>query len=77
MKLKEEGNEAFKGGNYEEALAKYTQAIKLTDKEEDKCLYLKNRAAVNLKTENYQAVVDDCTVALEISPKDPKDTHLY
>ena len=71
-KLKEEGNDAFKAGDYAEALAKYTQAISLTDKEADRCLYLKNRAAVNLKTENFQAVVDDCTEALQISPNDPK-----
>ena len=44
----------------------------LSDKEADRCLYLKNRAAVNLKMENFQAVVDDCTEALEISPNDPK-----
>ena len=71
-KLKEEGNDAFKAGNYDEALAKYTQAIHLSEKDSDRCLYLKNRAAVNLKTENFQAVVDDCTEALEISPNDPK-----
>ena len=72
LRLKEEGNDAFKAGNYDEALAKYTEAIQLTDQDSDRCLYLKNRAAVNLKTENFQAVVDDCSAALEISPKDPK-----
>ena len=70
-KLKEEGNDAFKAGDYAEALAKYTQAITITDKESDRCLYLKNRAAVNLKTENFQAVVSDCTEAVHISPNDP------
>ena len=72
LKLKEEGNAAFKAGDYEDALTKYTQAMKITEKEVDKSLLLKNRAAVNLKTENYQAVVDDCTAALEITPQDPK-----
>ena len=72
MKLKEAGNDAFKAGDYEEALSKYTRAMEITDKEADKSLLLKNRAAVNLKTENFQAVVDDCTAALEITPQDPK-----
>ena len=70
--LKEEGNSAFKAGNYEEALVKYTRALDITEKETDKSLYLKNRAAVYLKTENFQAVVDDCSAALEITPNDPK-----
>ena len=72
MKLKEAGNDAFKAGDYEEALSKYTRAMEITDKEADRSLLLKNRAAVNLKTENFQAVVDDCTAALEITPQDPK-----
>ena len=71
-KLKEEGNSAFKAGNYEEALVKYSRALDLTEKESDRSVYLKNRAAVHLKTENYQAVVDDCTASLEITPSDPK-----
>ena len=72
IKLKEEGNAAFKACDYEEALLKYTEAIQLTEKDADKSLFLKNRAAVNLKTENFRAVVDDCTKALELTPNDPK-----
>ena len=68
-KLKGEGNDAFKARNYEEALAKYTKAINLTDKDTDKSTYLKNRAAVHLKNEDYDKAVDDCTAALEISQK--------
>jgi len=71
-KLKEEGNGAFKAGNYIEALVKYTKAIDLTDSDNDKSTYLKNRAAVHLKTEDYDKAVEDCTTALEISHNDPK-----
>lgn len=71
-KLKEEGNGAFKAGNYEEALIKYTKAIDLTGKDNDKSTYLKNRAAVYLKIEDFDRAVSDCTGALEISNNDPK-----
>ena len=71
-KLKEEGNGAFKAGNYIEALVKYTKAIDLTDSDNDKSTYLKNRAAVHLKTEDYDKAIEDCTTALEISHNDPK-----
>ena len=33
---------------------------------------LKNRAAVFLKEEDYNAVIEDCTRSLEIVPNDPK-----
>jgi len=71
-KLKTEGNEAFKAGNYELALVKYTEAIAITENENDKSIYLKNRAAVNLKSEHFEKVVDDCTASLDICPNDPK-----
>jgi tetratricopeptide (TPR) repeat protein len=71
-KLKGEGNDAFKAGRYEEALLKYTKAIYLTDKENDKSTYLKNRADVHLKNDDYGKAVEDCTSALEISQNDPK-----
>ena len=35
-RLKGEGNDAFKAGKYEEALVKYTKAIELTDRDNDK-----------------------------------------
>lgn len=70
---KERGNEAFNKGDFDEALHCYTSAIKLTKEDNfDKQVYLKNRAAVHLKKENYQDVVKDCDAALKIAPKDPK-----
>ena len=71
-KLKTEGNEAFKAGNYELVLVKYTEVIAITENENDKSIYLNNRAAVNLKSEHFEKVVDDCTASLDICPNDPK-----
>ena len=67
--LKEKGNEAFKQGDLDEALAYYTQAIDLSDKkkdEKDLAVIFKNRAAVHLKNEDYEDVVADCTKSIEL-----------
>ena len=60
---------------FQEALAHYTRAIDLSgDAKDDKTLAvcLKNRAAVLLKEEDYEAVVTDCSRSLELVPNDPK-----
>lgn len=73
VKLKEEGNEAFKQGNWELALKCYTKAIKLTkDETPDKAIYYKNRAAVYLKLDDYENAFQDCNKSLDIVPNDPK-----
>ena len=46
---KEKGNEQFKSGNFDEALSCYTQALDLSTEKSEKLIYLKNRAACNLK----------------------------
>ena len=70
--LKEEGNAAFKAGNFLLALAKYKQAIKFAENREEEATALKNRAAVHLKLKNYKAVVADTSRALDILPSDVK-----
>jgi len=73
QKYKEDGNLAFKNGDYKKAIECYTSAIKNTKNENlEKSVYYKNRAAAYLKLEKYNAVIDDATSALEISPNDPK-----
>lgn len=70
---KEKGNEEFKNGFYDKALSCYTNALKLTKEDNfDKAVYLKNRAAVYLKQNEYDKVIQDCDEALKISPNDPK-----
>lgn len=70
--LKEKGNEAFKNGDYEKAIALYTKAIKLSSEDGDNAVYFKNRAAAHLKRGGYQQAVDDCSKSLELTPADPK-----
>jgi len=73
-RLKEAGNEAFKKGNYEDAIECYTKAIKKTNDEfeKQKAVYFKNRAACHLKLDNWEDAVFDCNQSLELVPKDPK-----
>lgn len=72
QQLKEQGNEAYKNGDFDLALEKYTAALKISKEAKDKAVLYKNRAAVYLKTEDYKSVVKDCTECLELCPKDPK-----
>lgn len=72
-KFKEEGNTAFKNGEFEAAVNFYTKAIKNTKSDTlEKSVYYKNRAAAYLKLEKYEEVITDATSALDISPNDPK-----
>lgn len=72
QELKEQGNQAYKDGDWDKALEKYTQAIKISTEERDKAVLYKNRAAVHLKCEEFEQTVKDCTECLELTPKDPK-----
>ena len=71
------GNELFKGGQYEDAMAKYSEALgtvegtKAAEVElSAKCL--NNRAACACQLQRYKAAVDDCTKVLARSPKEAK-----
>ncbi|CAM9281659.1 unnamed protein product [Phaeothamnion confervicola] len=84
QKNKDEGNELFAHGNYRIAGARYTKALthcaKFVDlsPEEEKevaalrlSLYL-NLAQVYLKTQNWDAAINNCTHALGVDPKSAK-----
>lgn len=70
--LKEQGNDHFKAGSIDDALACYTQAIDLCSDDKLLPILLKNRAAANLTKDNFQSVIEDCTKVLDWSPNDPK-----
>ena len=62
--LKEAGNEFYKKGQNEEAIEAYSKAIDICEELKDEknlAICLKNRAAVYLKEENYDATIEDCT----------------
>nr|ACO09296.1 Mitochondrial import receptor subunit TOM34 [Osmerus mordax] len=71
--LKQAGNEYFKTGQYGEAAALYSQAIKEVEKSgkknsDDLSILYSNRAASYLKDGNCADCVKDCTVSLELVP---------
>lgn len=68
--LKTEGNEFFQKGDQEGAIKKYTEAYDLctTEENELKASILANRAACYRQLYNPDAVVADCTEAIELSP---------
>jgi tetratricopeptide (TPR) repeat protein len=59
--LKQEGNEAFKVENYEEAIAKYAAAIRF---DPGNALLYTNSALASLKLGDYDAALERCDVAI-------------
>lgn len=71
--LKQAGNECFKKGQYGDATALYSQAIKELEKSskknpEDLGILHSNRAASYLKDGNCGECVKDCNMSLELFP---------
>ncbi|XP_074578798.1 protein PHOX1-like [Curcuma longa] len=70
--LKEEGNRLFHSGDYEGALVKYENAIKLLPKNHADEVYLHyNRAACYMQSTpaDYPRAIMECDLALQASPK--------
>ncbi|NWI06465.1 TTC12 protein, partial [Tichodroma muraria] len=67
--LKEQGNEAFRAGDFGLALQRYSEGLeKLRDKQE---LYT-NRAQAYLKLHEYEKAISDCEWALKCNKNCPK-----
>ncbi|XP_076749172.1 translocase of outer membrane 70 [Xylocopa sonorina] len=71
QRFKNDGNEQFKIGKYDEAISQYNNAIEACPKEniEDLATFYQNRAAAYEQLKKYSAVKTDCTKALELKPR--------
>lgn len=72
VEYKEQGNAAFKNGEWEPAIDAYTKAIKCGQKHKQLATFYKNRAAAYLKLEKYEQAIKDCDKSLELEPNEPK-----
>jgi len=66
--LKEEANVMFRLAKYDQAIDKYTKAINTTDNMEEKSILYSNRALSHAQLQNHDAVVEDCTLSINIKP---------
>ncbi|KAL6301677.1 hypothetical protein BKA93DRAFT_738259 [Sparassis latifolia] len=71
VKVKEEGNAAFKAQCFPEAIEHYTREIELDPSEPT---YLTNRAAAYMALKCFKPVLADCqhTATLQAAPPSPK-----
>jgi len=72
LEAKAEGNQHFKDGKYDTAIACYARAIKTIDDSAEKSLILSNRAMCYLQLRNYDEVIADCNLSLELNSKNVK-----
>ncbi|XP_004248799.1 outer envelope protein 64, mitochondrial [Solanum lycopersicum] len=66
--LKEKGNAAYKGKQWNKAVSYYTEAIKLNDN----ATYYSNRAAAYLELGCFHQAEEDCTKAISLDKKNVK-----
>ncbi|XP_056289522.1 sperm-associated antigen 1-like [Pseudoliparis swirei] len=67
--LKQEGNDYVKKGQYQDALGKYSDCLKLKPEE---CSIYTNRALCYLKLERFAEAKRDCDAALRVEPTNKK-----
>lgn len=67
--LKEEGNALYKSAKYEASIPKYSRAASSAHaSDDDRAVYLANRAAAHLKLQKFDKVVEDASLALKLRP---------
>lgn len=67
LEYKSEGNDYFKNGQYDKAIACYSKAIEECpiENSNDLATFYQNRAAAYEQLKKYSSVIDDCSKALE------------
>nr|WRQ20300.1 TPR repeat-containing thioredoxin TTL1 [Citrullus colocynthis] len=70
--LKSMGNEAYKKGNYEEALALYDRAI---DLDSENAVYYSNKGAALIALDRLMEAIEECKKALKIQPSYQRAHH--
>ncbi|KAI5284972.1 hypothetical protein KEM54_000918 [Ascosphaera aggregata] len=69
LRLKDEGNAAFKAKKYTEAIDIYTRALQVDPKNKDiNSKLLRNRGVSYLNLNKYDEAIADCTEALSLDP---------
>jgi tetratricopeptide (TPR) repeat protein len=66
---KDDGNELYKQGKYDDAAAAYSRALALATTSEQKATILSNRAAAYSQQKFYDKVMRDCNEVLEHDPE--------
>ena len=70
---KQEGNTQYSARDYVAALRLYSEALALAPLESEhaysRAVFYSNRAACHFQMGDFRAVVDDCTAAIELSPR--------
>ncbi len=64
--LNEAGNELYKEGKYEEAIAQYNQAIQVDG---NRFIFFYNRGSAYLELDNHYSAIADFTRSIELNPK--------
>ncbi|CAH2062382.1 unnamed protein product, partial [Iphiclides podalirius] len=69
--LKTEGNEAFKIGEYERSMEKYTEGLRICPLQfpQQRSVLYCNRSAAKMKLEKYKRAIKDCSKAIELDDK--------
>jgi tetratricopeptide (TPR) repeat protein len=69
-RLKEEGNEQFKKGDYVEAENSYSQALQMCPAcfQKDRSVLFSNRAAARMKQDKKEMAIGDCSRAIQLNP---------
>ncbi|XP_060116332.1 protein unc-45 homolog A [Heteronotia binoei] len=70
--LRQEGNEHFQAGRYEEALEAYARALRLRPPQPQRAALHRNRAACHLKRGDFAQAERDASKAIEADPGDVK-----